>query len=80
LQVEQLTHIFGWCTAIDSILLVIWLAMFIFNHDWIYRTHQKWFDLSAQQFNMVNYCGMGLFKIFIFVFNLVPYLALRLAA
>jgi len=43
-------------------------------------THQKWFDLSVQQFDVVNYCGMGLFKMFIFVFNLVPYLALRLAA
>ena len=49
-------------------------------HDWIYMTHQKWFDLSVQQFDVVNYCGMGLFKMFIFVFNLVPYLALRLAA
>jgi hypothetical protein len=53
---------------------------YILAHDWIYMTHQKWFDLSVQQFDVVNYCGMGLFKMFIFVFNLVPYLALRLAA
>ncbi|MFT6898817.1 MAG: hypothetical protein ACJA13_003244 [Paraglaciecola sp.] len=80
MEVEQLTHVFGWCTAMDYSLLVIWFTMFIVAHDWIYSTHRKWFDLSIQQFDMLNYCGMGLFKMFIFVFNLVPYLALRLAA
>ncbi|MFQ3236720.1 MAG: hypothetical protein ACI9C4_002293 [Paraglaciecola sp.] len=80
MHIEQLTNLFGWCTAIDYIFLVIWFAMFMVAHDWIYKTHQHWFDLSVQQFDMVNYCGMGLFKLFIFVFNLSPYLALRLVA
>lgn len=80
MHIEQLSYFFGWCTVMNYILLVIWFGMFILAHDWIYRTHQKWFDLSEQQFDLFHYSGMGLFKMFVFIFNLVPYLALRMLA
>ena len=48
--------------------------------DWMFQTHDKWFELSRPAFYVTHYAGMGLLKLMIFVFFLLPYLALRLVA
>ena len=40
----------------------------------------RWFRLSAEQIDAINYGGLLLFKLGIFLFNLVPYIALRIVA
>jgi hypothetical protein len=79
MQLEQLTHVLGWWAALSYGLLVIWFGLFILTHDTMYRIHNKWFDLSMQQFDLFNYCAMGMFKLLIFIFTLGPYLALCIA-
>ncbi len=64
-----------WCTVINLGILVYWWLMFTFAHDWIKRFHGRWFKVSREQFDAIHYAGMAGFKILIFVFNLVPYLA-----
>jgi hypothetical protein len=59
-------------------LLLWWFLFFTLAHDWIYRFHSKWFDVSVDKFDAIHYAGMGIFKIGIILFNLVPYLALRI--
>jgi hypothetical protein len=44
----------------------------------MYRFHSKWFKISVEKFDDIHYSGMAFFKIAIFLFNLVPYLALRI--
>ena len=44
----------------------------------MYRLHGRWFQLSVQQFDALHYAGMAMFKIGILLFNLVPYIALRI--
>ena len=68
----------GWCSLINIGLLVLWFAMFSLAHDWIYQLHGRWFKLSTERFDAIHYAGMALFKMAILLFNLVPYLALRL--
>ena len=65
-----------WCFIINMGLLLWWFVMFMFAHDWMYRFHGKWFKLSVEQFDSIHYAGMAIFKTAIFVFNLVPYIAL----
>ena len=65
-----------WCTAINLGLLLYWWLMFVFAHDWILAFHGKWFRLPVERFDSIHYTGMAVFKILIFVFNLVPYFAL----
>ena len=67
-----------WCFIINMGLLLWWFVLFTFAHDWVYRFHGKWFKLSEDRFDTINYAGMALFKILIFVFNLIPYIALRI--
>ena len=65
-----------WCFIINMGLLLWWSVMFMFAHDWVYRFHGKWFKLSVEQFDSIHYAGIAFYKIAIFVFNLVPYIAL----
>jgi hypothetical protein len=74
----ELVSFFAWCTLINYSVLLIWFFVFSLGHDWLHLMHGKWFDLTEQQFDLINYCGMGLFKLCILVFNLAPYAALRI--
>jgi hypothetical protein len=74
----DLVSFFAWCTLINYSVLLIWFTLFRLGRDWLHVMHGKWFELTEQQFDFVNYCGMGLCKLFIFVFNLAPYIALRI--
>ena len=64
------------CALINYAILLVWFLVFILAHDWIYLLHSRWFHLSVEQFDMLHYAGMSIFKIGIILFNLVPYIAL----
>lgn len=74
----EMMSFLAWCTLINYSVLLIWFFVFNLGHDWLHLMHGKWFELSKQQFDLINYCGMGLFKLCILVFNLAPYIALRI--
>ncbi len=74
----EIANFLAWCTVFNYILLTVWFAVFITSQDWIYRIHCQWFDLSKQHFEVIHYCGLALYKMLIFMFNLVPYLAMRI--
>jgi ABC-type branched-subunit amino acid transport system permease subunit len=67
-----------WCTVVDYGILLVWFLVFVFAHDWIQRTHGRWFRLSREQFDALHYAGMSIFKIGIILFNLVPFLVLSI--
>ena len=52
--------------------------VFILARDFMQRLHGRWFQLSRQQFDVIHYAGMAVFKLGIILFNLVPYVALRI--
>ena len=65
-----------WCFVINMGILLWWGLFLILAHDWVYQFHSKWFKISVEKFDSIHYAGIILFKISIFFFNLVPYLAL----
>ena len=78
MKIEMIRAALAWSTVINMALLLWWLLILMLAHDWVYRIHSKWFKLSRESFDTIHYAGIGLFKICIFFFNLVPYLALRI--
>jgi hypothetical protein len=54
--------------------------VFRFAHDWIHRFHGRWFRMSVEQFDAIHYTAMAVYKIGVLLFNLVPYVALRIIA
>jgi len=78
MTLEVVRAVLGWCWIINMGFLLWWFVMFVVAHDWMYRLHGKWFKLSVEQFDAIHYAGMAFYKIAIFMFNLAPYLAMRI--
>ncbi len=76
MSIELLKGFFGWCALVNYLVLLIWFLMFCCARDWVYQIHSRWFRIEQSSFDRIHYCGMGLFKLLWFIFNLVPYLAL----
>ena len=78
MSVEIITKLLAWCTTINLALLIFSFIIFTVAHDWIYKYHSKWYKISSEQFNAIIYSSMAFYKILFLVFNLIPYLALRI--
>ncbi len=78
MDIYSLKTFFMWCSLINFGLLMHMSLAFLFFPDFIYRMHSRWFPLSRESFNTVIYGFLGLFKLFFFGFNLVPYVALHI--
>ncbi|NOR69143.1 MAG: hypothetical protein GQ532_05520 [Methylomarinum sp.] len=78
MTVELFRDVLAWCSVINIGLLLFWVLWLTLAHDFVYRVHGKFLKLSVEKFDAIHYAGMAFFKICIFVFNIVPYLALRI--
>jgi hypothetical protein len=75
---ESLLGVLGWCCVINYFFLLVWWLYFMVGGDWMYGLHNRWFAMSRERFNATHYSLMGTLKILVLVFNLAPYLALRI--
>lgn len=78
MTIELVRNALGWCSIINIGIFLWWFGWFALAHDFVSRFHGKWFDLSRQQFDAIHYAVMAFFKLCIIIFNLVPYIALRI--
>jgi len=78
MTIEMIRAALGWCSIINIGILLWWFFSIIVLHDLVYKWHSKWFKLSVDKFDEMHYTGITFFKIIIFVFNIVPYVALRI--
>ncbi len=76
MDIQTLTKFFMWCTIINLGLLILTSIACIFLADFSYRMNNRFFSISREAFNVALVCFIGLFKIFVIVFNIVPYIAL----
>src|SRR6266536_6652468 len=75
MSIDMLRDAFLWCAVINYGVLLVWFLFFILARDFMHRLHGRWFQLSRQQFDIIHYAGMGIFKLGIILLNLVPYVA-----
>jgi hypothetical protein len=78
MSLEMVRKALLWCTVINYGILLVWWLFFVLAHDWMYGLHGLWFHLASEQFDALHYVGMALYKIGILLFNLIPYIALRI--
>jgi hypothetical protein len=72
----MVTRFFMWCTIVNMSLFALAFLFLIFGSDFVYKMHGKWFPMPRETFNIVLYSYLGVYKLLIFVFNLVPWVAL----
>ncbi len=79
MNIEEIRTTLGWCSLINIILLLIWFVMLVTARDWIHRLHGKWFRLPPEKLDAIHYRIMGQYKMLVYLFNIVPYIALHIA-
>ena len=78
MNIEKVRRVLLWCTVINYGILLVWFFAFMFAHDWMYQLHDRWFHLSVEQFDMLHYAGISVYKLGIILLTLVPYIALHI--
>ena len=76
MTLETVRDFLGWCTVLNFVFLFI-AGLSIGINDWSSRLQSKLFRLTVEEARAFNYKILGIYKVLIVVFNLVPYLALR---
>lgn len=65
-----------WSLIINVGLLIYMTIMMVFARGWIFKVHSKLFQLDEKSFSAIIYSFLGLYKLLIIFFNLIPYIVL----
>jgi hypothetical protein len=79
MSIDVVRQFLLWCTVINYGILLLWAVLLLLPHGWLYWLWGRWFRLAPEQFDAMNFAGLALYKLGILLFNLVPYIALRIA-
>ena len=81
MNIELLTEFFGWCTLVNvAVLCFMTIMMASGGNRFAKRVHSRMFDVSEDQLDQVYFKYLANYKMAIMVFNLTPYIALKLMA
>ncbi|MDH3977059.1 MAG: hypothetical protein OEU86_00985 [Gammaproteobacteria bacterium] len=67
----------GWSAVVNIVLLTFWFLVIVLMPDLIFQIQGRWFNISRERFDTIHYLLLGLFKMGIWLFNLTPWLVLR---
>ncbi len=76
--IETIREFLGWCSVINSGLLIFSSILIILVRGPVSRIHAKMFDLDESDTRRAYFQYLGQYKIAIIVFNIVPYFALKI--
>ena len=78
MNTETVREFLGWCTVINAGLLVFSSIMIVSCRKWIAGIHGRMFGLDEVEVSRAYFRYLANFKIAVLIFNLVPYIALRI--
>jgi len=67
-----------WCSILNMGLLILIGVMFLTAGKWICRMHSKLWGIPEEEVRLSLYRVMATYKILIFVFCVIPYVALQI--
>lgn len=80
MTVETLRHFFAWSAVVNYVMLLLWFFLYMAARSWLLGLSRRWFHISDEKYDSMSCSGMLYYKIGIFLFNIAPYLALRIMA
>lgn len=81
MTVATLTTFLGWCTAINMGFMVLWAVAILGIPDLVFRIQRPFVhNMERKEWDLFMFGYMAMFKVMVIVFNLVPYMALKLMA
>lgn len=76
MSLEQLTDLFKWMAIINVGVLVLSTVSIVLLKNVMAKYHSKLFGIKEEHVSLMAYGYLGMYKILIIVFILVPYLSL----
>lgn len=76
--IETMTLFFGWCSVLNIGILTITTILLIVFKNPISNIHSKMFGISNTDVVTEYFKYLGNYKIAIIVFNIAPYISLRI--
>ena len=77
-SLQTVTAILGWCTVLNMGMLLFAAIFLIVLGKPVKRLHARMYGLTDEDLSRAYFQYLAQYKIAIFVFNLTPYLALRI--
>ncbi len=78
MTIVELTTFFGWSSVINVALLLITTIAITLSKKWIINIHHQTMGVDKAALPALYFHYLGQYKIFVLVFNIVPYFALQL--
>ena len=78
-SLETITDVLFWSSIINLVVLVFTSIVLVLSRESITKVHAKMFGMAEEDISRAYFQYLGQYKITIFVFNLAPYIALRIA-
>jgi hypothetical protein len=67
---------FLYSAVINYVVLIVWVLLLTFFGGWFCGLCSRWFGITVEQVRSWNFAGIMIYKIGIFLLNLVPFVAL----
>ena len=77
-SIETLTTFFGWCSVLNLGMLSLATLAVVLMRDMMFSIHGKIFGLGETDLSRAYFQYLAQYKIAVIVFNLVPYVALKI--
>lgn len=76
MDLTTITRVLLWTAAAHYALLLLSFVLFVRMEDTFYRLQTRWLHVSREQYRVIAYLALALYKIAIWLFFLVPGLVL----
>ena len=76
MDLKQFRSILGWCVVINFGLLIFITLLFVIAKEWIFNMWSIFYTIPYEAFDIIMISIVGIWKIIVFVFFLVPYIAI----
>ena len=78
ISIDTLTSFLGWCSVINIGVLVFTTIALTIMRGPIASIHSKLFGLNQAELPSAYFQYLGNYKIAVFIFNVAPYIALKI--
>ena len=78
IEINSLTTFLGWCSVINIAILIFSTIVLKVMREPVSKIHAKMFGLKQTDLPPIYMHYLGIYKIAIIMFNLVPYISLKI--
>ena len=67
-----------WCAVINYGFLILWIGLYVFAFRAMQPLITRFYRISAERNDAIQFAGIVIYKVAIWMFFIIPYIALRI--